>query len=215
MNSRIIFCFFVLSAFACAGGEDFGPERETWDPAIGPAPGGDPCLTSTADAQRTMGPNVQRVTASSANASYATRSGCNKFIVDIVVPFNSSPPSDGGNTNAINFESGILDLDVESFSEWSCGAFRGDVWTYVAPSFPLSGSSTPLGQYFPVRGVWESGGCHLEVQGGAGECFDECFVDQISPPASGTRTHRLLLSTRANFAYQRVRAIAHHPLELY
>lgn len=213
----MIYKYLVYSiaagALVCACGTAEEELAETTDFGFGPGPvEGDPCLTSVADFQRTMGPNIDRVSAAGANANYATRAGCNKLIVDIIVPFNSSPANIHG-LDDISLSAEILDVDVSTFSQNTCSSFRGDVWMYTAASFPLGASANPLGEYHPIRGVWGPGGCDAVLSNTGRACGgEECVLGTVSPPSSGSRTHRLLLSARSSSVYRRVRAIGQHPV---
>jgi hypothetical protein len=211
-NQLLILSIPGIFALAC-GGQDFAAPEELAETIelAGPGPiGGDPCLTSYSDYFRILGPNIDSVRATGTTTDYATRSGCKKEIIDIRVPSTSSP-ADVALSTDVEFYGQIMNLDLSAFNSGNCNTISMDAWRYSAPSFPLGPTANPFGVVDSIRGVWSSGSCKLRINN-----TDWCngtlcrLSGQISPPATGSVTYRLLLSAQVGTLYHRVRGIGAH-----
>lgn len=159
-----------------------------------------PCAVGAADAVRTMGPNVNSVSSSSAGGAYSTKPMCKAWVVDINVPSTSSGTAGWG--KPISFGGLSETYGANSKAECEATAVTETLFrkTQGATSFTkVAGGSR--------KGVWTQGNmfpCILVPQG--------AYVQfpAVNPPVAGTTVYRVSRSLKQGMTYKGVTVSAQH-----
>ena len=159
-----------------------------------------PCAVGAPDATRTMGPNVNSVTSSSAGGAYGAKPLCRAWVVDINVPSTSSGTAGWG--KPISF--GGLPETYGANNKAECEATAVVEQLFRKPQGATSFTRIAGGTR---RGVWTQGDmfpCILAPQAG--------FVPfpKVNPPNTGTVVYRVSRSLKQGATYKGVTISAEH-----
>ncbi len=159
------------------------------------------CDTRPPDASLTLGPGVPQVSSTSPNGAYGDRLGCQRWVVQIAVPHDSSA---NGMLKSFTINSDVPFPDTKA----ACESMEVNT-TYFRKLF----TQQSFTRYALVaeKGVWHAGDmfpCSLVAQPGAAQP-----PAQYSPPLGGTTTYRVARSVKINGVWKKVTiSAAHQPL---
>lgn len=161
--------------------------------------GFDYCRLAHANAVLTMGPGVSEVNSTSPNAAYGMVVGCKKWVVDILVPSNSS--GTGNELRSIAFvgdssapANKALCQSYSAYESYYKKAAGQTEYTRVATQW--------------IIGLWHEGNmfpCELYFLTGTGS------IPRPNPPRAGTDVYRVAKSIEYGGQWRQVYVAAEHP----
>jgi hypothetical protein len=159
------------------------------------------CITQAANATLSLGPNVAWVESTGANYFHPGTLGCNRWVVDIKVPYNSGT---SGYSSA--FSIGSIKLPTDKAH---CNQYR-QTWSLYGKGI-IQTSFAYLGGGW-LQGVWHDGelsGCDLKKLPGY-----QPYAEPFYPPGAFSTTYRVVngayLATTVGKIWQPVTVYAGH-----
>lgn len=171
------------------------------------------CKTANAHATLNLGPGILGSQATSIGGNYFQPNtiGCNRFVVDIKVPYNSSGPA--GFLPSGSIESGAIGLPggiTNYYGGFSIPSTKAECTSYLQyTSFYKKAqgqSAFSLVKSGKTTGTWNDTYAYCKLT--SAPLYSD--VSGFIPPSSGTDVYRVAVSVKVGGTYRTVRVKASH-----